>query len=269
LQGFAGGAVHWSLGETPGLTATPSSGTVDVAPGTKVEIPLSVRAGADSPTGYVRAPLTLSMSDGSEPVTSTTRFVIAPPGSILRVADNPGISDDANPERADFNDYGGSYSAQQLAEAGLSPGAEITVDGVDFTWPDTEPSELDNVVAHGQEIEVPDAAPGAATLGFLGAALGGHGEGTGTVTYTDGSTAEFTLALSDWTLESGSLEVLPENEIVAQMPYRNYPTGPDPAKPFIFYASAPLDPAKTVASVTLPANTAGHDLHVFSLGVGG
>jgi predicted alpha-1,2-mannosidase len=269
LQGFSGGTVRWSLGDTPGLTVTPRSGTVQVEPGTRVEVPLTVEADPSAPTGYVRGPLTLSMGDGAEPVTSTVRFVVAPPGSILRVADNPGISDDAHPERADFNDYGGSYSAQQLAEAGLSPGARVTVDGVEFTWPDTEPSELDNVVAHGQRIEIPDAAAGASTLGFLGAALGGHGGGTGTVTYTDGTTSEFTLALSDWTLESGNLEPLPENKIVAQMPYRNYPTGPDPAKPFIFYASAPLDSAKTVASVTLPANTADHDLHVFSLAVGG
>ncbi|GAB2739628.1 GH92 family glycosyl hydrolase [Amycolatopsis magusensis] len=271
LQGFTDQpvTVNWALDPFADLTVTPSSGTVTIPAGGRVDVPLSVQAADGAAEGYRRATLHLSTADGKQWPAPTARLVVAPPDSLLRVADSLGVSADDRPEQADLNDYGGSYSAQLLAESGFTPGAEVVRDGVPFRWPAAAPGEPDNVVAHGQTIPLPGAQPGAPTLGFLGSALGGHGQGTGSVTYTDGSTGTFTLALSDWTLKGGSVPALPGNRVAADMPYRNYPAGPDHTRTYLFSTSAALDPAKTVASVTLPADVADRDLHVFAIGVGG
>ncbi|MFL6054229.1 MAG: hypothetical protein ACJ72W_15105 [Actinoallomurus sp.] len=261
--------VHWRLGDGHGITASPTSGTVTVPASGAATVPISIRAAAGQPTGFVRLPITLTSGSSGTPVPAATgRITVAPPGSILPYADDPGISDDAAPQKADFNDYGGSYSAQALTATGLVPGRPVTFQGVHFTWPDAGPAELDNVVAHGQRIPVPGAERGDTTLGILGAALGGNGSGTAVVTYTDGSTQKVTLSLSDWTLRGGSIAPAPGDQVAAVMPYRNYPNGPDHAKPYIFFTSAPLDPAKTVATLTLPADSLDQDLHVFAIGRG-
>ena len=61
---------------------------------------------------------------------------------------------------------GASYSAQALAAQGWTPGATKTVDGVNFTWPQSTPGWPDNVVAQGQNITV-NAPSGTQTLAFL------------------------------------------------------------------------------------------------------
>ncbi len=109
--------------------------------------------------------------------------------------DNVGISDNSNPAVADFDGTGESFSAQALAAAtptALSPG-QVTVGGTTFTWPAA--GVADNVIADGQIIDVSGSG---SELGFLGAAGFGEATGTGTITYTDGSTQSFSLSMPDW-----------------------------------------------------------------------
>ena len=52
--------------------------------------------------------------------------------------------------------------------------------------------------------------------------------------------------------------------------YRNTGDGGrDTVKAYVFAVKVPLDPAKTVASVTMPVTGASGSVHVFALGFGG
>ncbi len=65
------------------------------------------------------------------------------------------------------------------------------------------PGEPDNAIAAGQVVKV-DAPAGTKQVGFLGSATNGPSQGLTTLTYSDGSTAQYWLGLSDWTLNGGS-----------------------------------------------------------------
>jgi hypothetical protein len=149
--------------------------------------------------------------------------------------------------------------------AGLAPGATVTHGALSFTWPNAPAGQPDNAAADGQAITVSGRG---ATLGFLGASNSGSPAATGTVIYTDGSTQTFKLTLDDfWNPPSGG------NEPVATMPYLNSPTGAYQHTVYVFYQAVAIDPAKTVATVVLPAvsaSPAGHvtAMHLFALSVG-
>src|SRR5207302_7205354 len=104
------------------------------------------------------------------------------------------------------------------------------------------------------------------TLAFVGASNSGSPSGRGTVVYTDGSTAQFSLTLDDfWFAPSG-------NEVVATMPYVNSPNGKYQQTVYIDYQSVPIDPNKKVAAVVLPTistGPAGHNtaMHIFTIGI--
>src|SRR6516162_5812562 len=89
-------------------------------------------------------------------------------------------------------------------------------------------------------------------LAFLGTASAGPSTGTGTLTYSDGSTKPFTLGFSDWTLGAGSASPLAGTQIAITTAYRHNTAGTrDNTKTYIFYAEVALDAGKTLASVTL------------------
>jgi hypothetical protein len=116
-----------------------------------------------------------------------------------------------------------------------------------------------------------------ANLWFLGAANNADGSGTGTITYTDGGTAPFTLALTKWTPSA----VLPTDEPVATAPRWNRPqTSGYPADTAVSVHPTrvpPPDASRTDGCVTPPGTVtrtststgdqAGTRLHVFDLAV--
>lgn len=90
------------------------------------------------------------------------------------------------------------------------------------------------------------------TLNLLGTAVNGNQAAqTFVITYTDGTTTTVTQSLSDWhTPQSYSGE-----SIAVTMPYRLTSTGTQDAGAFYLYGySLTLNSAKTVKSITLPAN---------------
>ncbi len=92
-----------------------------------------------------------------------------------------------------------------------------------------------------------------AHLRFLAAGLFGNQlSQVFTVTYTDGTTAKLTQSLSDWfTPQHYSGE-----SIALTMAYRDLKTGARDSRPFNLYQyNFTLNSAKTVKSLTLPANT--------------
>jgi beta-glucosidase len=83
------------------------------------------------------------------------------------------------------------------------------------------------------------------------------------ITCTDGSVVRAPLTFADWWTN----DPVPGTEIVATAPWNVPPEVPDPDHPVsVYYGAIPLDPAKTVRFVTLPAD---RDMHVFAMAIGG
>ena len=138
---------------------------------------------------HTRRPLT--PAQGQTPKPLRARNATLPPYN------NIGISDPSTRSSADFDGGHRSYSAQALQDVGLFPGISVTSQNITFIWPSVPTGQDDNYLANGQVIPV-SSLPGAATVGFLGAAAQGSSSGTATLTYTDGTTSTFTLGFTDW-----------------------------------------------------------------------
>jgi hypothetical protein len=175
---------------------------------------------------------------------------------------NIGTSDDAAPAAGNFDGLR-SYSAQALQAAGVTPGATLTINGAQFTWPTTASGTPNNYQAAGQALPL-QPATNVQAIALLGAATYGAQSGTATITYTDGTTQAFTLAFSDWTLNGGGATPIAGNSIAITTAYRNTPTGREAVKTNVFYMSVSVQAGKTAQSVILPS-VAG--LHVFAVAV--
>jgi len=209
-------------------------------------------------------------SDGSALPPDVVPVAVAPPTSILRSYNSIGIADALNASCANFDGLQGGYSESQLSAAGLPPGATVTVDGARLTWPDVPVCEPDNIQADGQTVPVQGSA-GARSLVVLGAGGNGNASGTVTLHYTDGSTATASLGFSDWALDGNSESPGYGDKIVAHTSYRYESGSSQDLELYVFAATIPLDPGKTLASVTLPAASAVSgapttSMHVFALG---
>ncbi|MDR3031879.1 MAG: SGNH/GDSL hydrolase family protein, partial [Kitasatospora sp.] len=180
-----------------------------------------------------------------------------------RLFDNRGVSDDAQPGAADFDGAGGSFSAQDLAAAGWSPGAGLNLEGAGLAWPTASPGKPDNVRADGQSV-VLGGRGGALT--FLVAASspdgpGGDVTGSGTIRYHDGSAGTYTLTAPDW--RSGPLSTK-----ALGLTHRNTADGQQTEKTRLYAVTVPANPNATVASVDLPKDPGPDaDLHVFAMAV--
>jgi hypothetical protein len=123
------------------------------------------------------------------------------------------------------------------------------------------------VIADGQTI---DLSGSGTDLGFLGAAGFGAGSGVGTITYTDGTTQSFGLVMADWYNDAP----VAGDEIATTTTTWNFSSSTQVTHPVsIYFESVPLDPGKTVASVTLPIVSSGVGngvtaLHIFAIAIG-
>jgi beta-glucosidase len=193
----------------------------------------------------------------------------APYSSLAAAYDNVGITDNADPAPGNFDGTGESFSAQALAAGTPTPltaGGQATVGGTTFTWP-TPVGTPDNVIADGQTI---DLSGSGTDLGFLGAGAFGAASGTGTITYTDGSTQSYSVVMADWYNNAA----VSGDEVATTTTSWNFSSATQVTHPVsVYFASVPLQAGKTVASVTLPtvSASAGNGitaLHVFALAIG-
>jgi beta-glucosidase len=193
----------------------------------------------------------------------------APYSSLSAAYDNVGITDNASPAPGNFDGTGESFSAQALAAGTPTPltaGGQATFGGTTFTWP-TAVGTANNVVADGQKIDLTGSGT---DLGFLGAGAFGAASGTGTITYTDGTTQSYSLVMADWYNNAP----VAGDEIATTTTSWNFTSTTQTAHPVsIYFASVPLQAGKTVASVTLPTVSAGAGngitaLHVFAMATG-
>jgi truncated hemoglobin YjbI len=111
---------------------------------------------------------------------------------------------------------------------------------------------------------IPLPAGNYATLNLLGSAV--HGPQTNqsfVVTYTDGTATTFTQSLSDWW---GAPQNYTGESVVSTMPYMITPTGATlGVTVYVYGYSFALNSAKTVQSLTLPAN---RDVVILAVDVG-
>jgi alpha-galactosidase len=251
-----------------GITVTPAQGTLTVLPGgAAASVQVSASSGAAS--GLRPVPLSLAFTDQGQTYSLPAAQipVSVPYTSFTAAYDNVGISDDTDTAAANLDGAGSSFSAQALASVGVTPGQALSYGGITFTWPSAAAGQPDNVVASGQTI---DMSGQGADLGLLDTAAYGPVTGTGTITYSDGSSQAFSLNVPNWYKAApvGSSAV-----IVA--PYRNRPgNSQDHNVVNVFEQSVPLQPGKQVAAVTLPDVSAGAvsgtpSLHVFAMSIGG
>ena len=211
----------------------------------------------------------LSVATPNLPPTATgtpSPVATAPAGELdlAALANNTGVSSDSDRARGNFDVVGYSYSAEALQAVGLRAGQQVQAGGSVFLWPSAAVGAPDNVAAQGQTIDLP--APTVATLlTFLGASDHGPAVGTGTFTFSDGTTQHFDLGLSDWTL-NGNTASAPEygNTIVATMPYRNIAGGPQVRDTYVFSVAIPVHTRKPLIGITLPAPTGQGRIHIFA-----
>jgi hypothetical protein len=186
--------------------------------------------------------------------------------SLAASFNNVGITADNNTAPGNYDGNGSSFSETALTNAGAAPGATVTSQGLSYTFPNVAAGTDDNTVAEGQTITM----SGSGTLGFLVSASYGPATGTGTITYTDGSTQSYTLNAPDWfstTPPSGGAVAVTSAYQNRQGNTTYAGTGD------IFSETFALAAGKTIASVTLPpggALTAGPPtLHVFAVAASG
>ncbi|MBA3826693.1 MAG: glycoside hydrolase family 3 C-terminal domain-containing protein, partial [Ktedonobacterales bacterium] len=203
----------------------------------------------------------INVGDSSRTLPLQGNYAVTTPSynTLQQANNNIGTSDNSNPTAGNYDGKGYSYSAQALAEVGLTPGAVVTHNGVSFIWPNNAAGQKNNVVAGGQTIMY--AAAGN-TLGFLGAAAFGTQSGTATITYTDGTTQPFTLSFADWYANAPAAG----DDLIATAANWNVPAGSTSGNHAVsvYYTSVALNPTKAIQSVTLPSNA---NLHVFAMGV--
>jgi beta-glucosidase len=192
-----------------------------------------------------------------------------PYSSLSAAYNNVGITDNANAAPGNFDGTGDSFSAQALAAGTPTPltaGGQATFGGTTFTWPAAVGTPND-VVADGQTIDLTGSG---SDLGFLGAGAFGAASGTGTITYTDGTTQSYSLVMSDWYNNAA----VAGDEVATTTTSWNFTSSTQTDHPVsIYFASVPLQSGKTVASVTLPTVSAGVGngitaLHVFAIAIG-
>lgn len=183
--------------------------------------------------------------------------------SVLAAFNGDGVAPADSISRGNFDGGGFSFEARQLDADGFGPGDKVAAAGRVLTLPDVPSGAPDEITAKGQVIHLGRTGESGGELGFLGAGKYGTQGGTVAVTYTDGSTRKATLKLADWYADAPA----PGSVIAASGPW-NVP--PSQTSAFglhtvaVYYRQIRVDPAKTVASVTLPRNPL---LHLFDIGV--
>jgi beta-galactosidase GanA len=273
------------------VTLTPPPGWT-VAPAGPVHVrdldanrPASVRWRLTAPTGVSPGPVAVvgrvAFTQGDVPASRAGTLGLQVPFPTLNATfDNVGVTDDADPGPSAFDAVGSGLSAQAAAAVGLTPGGSLVHDGLTFAWPNVPAGQNDNTLASGQIVTVSGSG---SALAFVGGSEGSTTGGSGTIYYTNGSTQPYTLRFGDFFFMDN---LPPGNEIAVKFPYLNSATGGCfqgvaygtrcSHEVGLYYAAVPLDPARTVAAVSLPdvADTVGtpggrvNAMHLFALTVG-
>jgi hypothetical protein len=224
-----GATIYYTTnGSTPTPTSTLYTGPITVS-STETISAIAVATGYTT-SGVTSGLYTISSSSGATPISV----------SLATVDTLYGLATAGTPVT------GGGLDGHNQAYAAALVGATVVWNGATFQLPGAGP----NSAVTSATITLP--AGNYATLSLLGSAVNGtQANQTLTVTYTDGTTQSFTQGFSDW--------FTPKNyageSVAVATAYRIGSTGATSNGPYNLYGySFALNSAKTVASLTLPAN---------------
>jgi len=268
---YAMPGARFTLGVPRGWSAS-TVGSVPgfVAPGQTVIVKFRVAApaGASPGTATLNAKVSYQPGAGSSGgVVAGSTTTAVPYASLAAAYDNFGISDNSDPAAANYDLGGDSYSAEALAAGtptALTPGGQVTIDGTTLTWPNAAAGALDNVVTDGQTVQLSGSG---SDLGILAASQNGTATAAITVNYTDGTSQSFTLSMADWYSNAPATG----DQIVDTTSSWNQSTPTGSHAVSVYFASVPLEPGKTVASVTLPSLPGSFgqtEMHIFAMAAG-
>ncbi|MFE6225045.1 NEW3 domain-containing protein [Streptomyces sp. NPDC057854] len=253
-----GGPVGWAV--------QPSAVEVDgaLAPGAsavasfRIQVP-EPRAGFTVRTFTATA--TYRGGDGAGSATATrTQRSGTPLPNLAAAYNNVGVTDESDTRPGDYDGEGNSFSAQKLADAGLRPGEPVTALGATLRWPDVPSGTRNNVSAAGQAVALSGKG---SRLVLLGSGVTSGASGTVTVYYADGTSGTGVIGFPNWSFDPANAHGA---TLVASSDGRNRPSGYGNAGIAyrVFAHSVPLDPAKQVEFVVLPANG---NVHVFDMAI--
>ena len=240
-----------------GFTGTVTLSVSGLPPGVKSSFQgtgtrrrLLLKTSATTQTGF----RTVTVTGTSGTLTETTTFTLAI--SAAAGSTGKGTPVDLSPAYSLYGIYsnGTRYSTGGLDDDGYSYSANLL--GTSRVYSgillDFGPAnDLDAVGCAGQVIPLPAGQYSNLVL-FATAVNGNQTSQTFTVTYTDGSTTNFTQSLSDWYTPQ---KYAGEQEGVA-MAYRNFDNGTKDNRTFSLYEYRfTLNKTKSVQSLTLPNNS--------------
>ncbi|UJW31753.1 GH92 family glycosyl hydrolase [Saccharothrix sp. AJ9571] len=238
----------WTVATEPASPFVVRSGRIP----TQQTVSLSLSVPAGTPAG--KYPVVVEVSGaGVEPVSRTATVELRAGTTCASVANGQcavNLATDAGhdgtataeaPGEGNFDGSGWSYDASLLPAAGPVDWA-----GTRYAAPDPTGTAANFVEARGQGLLLPAGSHEA--LKLVSASHNGPVTVSLNVQYTDGTGTELPVVVGDW---AGSA---PEGTTVAlEMPHRiKAGQGVDGPPVRLFAQSLPLDPAKTVRSVTLP-----------------
>ena len=189
--------------------------------------------------------------------------ILTPP---VAAADKPRVLPTVHPGSGTAVDLSAQYNAVGIAHDGATfaltsglDGGGVSYSGAllgrSVSWQNVSftlgpPDAPDTVSCRGQVVPLPSGRYSG--LWLLGTAInGGRRSQDLTVTYTDGTTAALTQNFSDWYAPGR----FPGETRAVAMPYRDNGDGSRDSRTFYAYSYGfNLDPAKTVRSLTLPAD---------------
>jgi predicted alpha-1,2-mannosidase len=223
-------------------------------------IPVSLTASAQLPDGYYDIDVAVASGGTTSHYALAAR--VARPNSLMSAMSIVGTASAGSAGGANLDEAGNSYSREQLAAAGLTPGGVGAVGDLSFQWPSSPEGSPDAVKPAAQRI---DLARPARTVSFVGAAINGGAQSTATAVLDDGSTVPVSLALGDWVLPSSGGTPVYGNTIVAKMAVRNAHSSVPGA---YLYATSPVSApqGRTITALKLPAadDTSGR-LRIFAI----
>jgi hypothetical protein len=237
-----------------GWTVTGASQFASVRSGQTVTTKLQVTPGADvKPASFTLQLKANYVAQGKSYSNSASATAELPYASLSQAANLVGITDANTYKQGNFDGSGDSFNGEALAAAGYTPGATVTVQGADFTWPTGAPGTPNVVKNQSAPILVSGTGSHLALLGS-GASL--NARGTVTIIYTDGSTSEGTFQLPNWCCQDPTTGGA---KLAVSVKGRYTPAGPGNTTTDyrVFYTAVPLDPGKTVKAIKLPGGGLG------------
>jgi alpha-glucosidase len=237
-----------------GWAATGSSMFAKVDPGKTVTTKLQVTPAASvKPAAFtLRLDATYKVQNSTY-TNSTVATAQLPYASLSQAANVVGVTDANTYAQGNFDGSGNSFNGEALATAGYTPGAKVTVQGAEFTWPTGAPGTANLVKNQSAPILVSGSG---SHLALLGAGASLNAKGNVTVIYTDGTESQAPLQLPNWCCQDpttgGAKEAVSVKGRYTASGLANTTTDYR-----VFYTAVPLTVGKTVKAIKLPGGGLG------------